>query len=88
MASLEKPLSKTALQGVGYAELSEVLRGEADLDEAVERIKLRTRRFAKRQATWFRSLPSLASVKMAEPVDPDAAARRIAGILIGGGDRE
>ena len=88
LASLEKPLSKTALQGVGYAELSEVLRGEADLDEAVERIKLRTRRFAKRQATWFRSLPGLASVKMAEPVDPDAAARRIAGILIGGGDRE
>ena len=82
LAALGKPLSKTALQGVGYEELLELLRGETELSGAVERIKLRTRRFAKRQATWFRSLPGLTPVKMAEPVDSDAKAREIAELLL------
>ena len=82
LAALDRPLSKTALQGVGYEELFAVLRGETEPDDAVERIKLRTRRFAKRQATWFRSLPGLTPVKMTEPVDPDEAARRIADIFL------
>ena len=84
LLSLGRPLSKTALQGVGYAELAAVLRGEAEPDEAVERIKLRTRRFAKRQATWFRSLPGLTPIEMNEPVDPDAAAGLIADRFLNG----
>lgn len=43
-----------ALKTVGYAELFEYLDGNCSLAEAVDRIKQNTRRFAKRQLTWFR----------------------------------
>lgn len=44
----------TAGQAIGYKELLEVLAGAASLEEAVELIKRRTRRYAKRQLSWFR----------------------------------
>jgi tRNA dimethylallyltransferase len=43
-----------ALKTVGYAELFDHLDGNCSLEEAVDRIKQNTRRFAKRQLTWFR----------------------------------
>ncbi|NNL41676.1 MAG: tRNA (adenosine(37)-N6)-dimethylallyltransferase MiaA [Desulfobacterales bacterium] len=43
-----------ALQTVGYRELFSYLKGETGLDEAIGEIKKNTRRFAKRQGTWFR----------------------------------
>ena len=43
-----------ALQTVGYRELFDYLEGEITLDFAVEEIKKNTRRFAKRQLTWFK----------------------------------
>ncbi|MEY8022055.1 tRNA (adenosine(37)-N6)-dimethylallyltransferase MiaA [Muriicola sp. SD30] len=43
-----------ALQTVGYRELFSYLKGETGLDEAIDEIKKNTRRFAKRQGTWFR----------------------------------
>jgi tRNA dimethylallyltransferase len=39
---------------VGYAELFDHLDGKITLGEAVERIKINTRQYAKRQLTWFR----------------------------------
>jgi len=42
------------LQTVGYAELFEYLDGKCTLENAVEKIKQHTRRYAKRQLTWFR----------------------------------
>lgn len=42
-----------SMQGIGYKEILEYLRGEASLDEATEKIKLGTRHYAKRQLTWF-----------------------------------
>lgn len=44
----------TAAQAIGYKEIILYLEGEITLDEAVEEIKLSTRRYAKRQLTWFR----------------------------------
>ena len=44
----------TAAQAIGYKEIVAYLRGELTLDEAVELIKLSSRRYAKRQLTWFR----------------------------------
>ena len=44
----------TAAQAIGYKEIVGYLRGERTLDSAVEEIKLSTRRYAKRQLTWFR----------------------------------
>jgi len=43
-----------ALNTVGYKELFAFFEGRLDLEEAVEEIKKNTRRFAKRQLTWFR----------------------------------
>ncbi|MGS2761282.1 tRNA (adenosine(37)-N6)-dimethylallyltransferase MiaA [Sinomicrobium sp. M5D2P9] len=45
---------KNALQTVGYKELFEYLQGNCNLESAVSEIKKNTRRFAKRQLTWFR----------------------------------
>jgi len=43
-----------ALRTVGYQEVFEYLHGELQLDAVIEMIKMNTRRFAKRQLTWFR----------------------------------
>lgn len=44
-----------SLNTVGYKEIISYLRGESDLSRAIELIKRNTRRFAKRQLTWFRA---------------------------------
>ncbi|MCP4193084.1 MAG: tRNA (adenosine(37)-N6)-dimethylallyltransferase MiaA [Planctomycetaceae bacterium] len=49
-------LGRTARQAVGYAEVISFLAGEMELDFTIHRTKSRTRQFAKRQITWFRSL--------------------------------
>ncbi|MEJ2182704.1 MAG: tRNA (adenosine(37)-N6)-dimethylallyltransferase MiaA [Nitrospirota bacterium] len=46
--------SRTALQAIGYKELAAHLAGEYSLQEAVRLIKRNTRRYAKRQLTWFK----------------------------------
>jgi tRNA dimethylallyltransferase len=52
-----RKLGRTASQAVGYREIIDHLEGKADLAATIDRIKMRTRQFAKRQLTWFRSLP-------------------------------
>lgn len=46
--------SKTALQGIGYKEVIEYLDGRVSKKEMIEKIKLESRRYAKRQMTWFK----------------------------------
>ena len=46
--------SGTASAAIGYKELIEYLEGRCTLDEAVDNLKLASRRYAKRQLTWFR----------------------------------
>lgn len=52
---LEKGLSpsSTAMQAIGYKEAAEALSGRITYEEAAERIKISSRRYAKRQITWF-----------------------------------
>ena len=50
---------QNALQTVGYRELFPYFEGQYDLDFAVSEIKKNTRRFAKRQLTWFRKNPAI-----------------------------
>ncbi|MDA9101397.1 tRNA (adenosine(37)-N6)-dimethylallyltransferase MiaA [Omnitrophica bacterium] len=50
----KRKLSKTAAQAVGYREILDALEGKHDLKTAKDLIKRNTRRFAKRQMTWFR----------------------------------
>lgn len=44
----------TAMQGLGYKEVVEYLQGKTSKEEMIEKIKRETRRYAKRQLTWFR----------------------------------
>ena len=48
------PETSTAMQAIGYKEFLPVLRGETALETAVEQVKQGSRRYAKRQLTWFR----------------------------------
>ena len=47
----------TAMQAIGYKEAAAALRGEISREEAVEQIKQSSRRYAKRQLTWFNRTP-------------------------------
>lgn len=44
----------TAMQGLGYKEVVEYLQNKCTKQEMIEKIKMETRRYAKRQLTWFR----------------------------------
>ena len=54
----------TALQTVGYRELFEYFDGKTNLDEAIRRIQVNTRHYAKRQLTWWRRDPSIEWVSL------------------------
>ena len=71
-------LSPTARQALGYKELLDHLDGLATLDEAVEAIVTRTRRFATRQERWFRRDPRIRWIDI-DPAatDPLAEVRTI-----------
>lgn len=56
-----------ALQTVGYRELFRYFDGEISLEEALDEIKKNTRRFAKRQLTWFRRTEGVAWFDMSTP---------------------
>lgn len=70
-------MGRTARQAVGYRESLEHLAGQYDVREMTERIKVRTRRFAKRQGTWFRSLSECRFVDIAGEVDAELLADQI-----------
>ena len=44
----------TAMQGLGYKEVVEYLQGRITKEEMIEKVKIETRRYAKRQITWFK----------------------------------
>lgn len=46
--------NSTAMQAIGYKELVSYLNGSCSLEESVDKIKLESRRYAKRQFTWFK----------------------------------
>lgn len=50
---LKKPLGATAVMAIGYKELAPYFKGEKSLEECTEHLKQETRRYAKRQLTWF-----------------------------------
>lgn len=50
---------KNLVNTIGYQEIIQYLDGVCDLDTAIEEIKQNTRRYAKRQLTWFRRNPEL-----------------------------
>lgn len=56
------PRDAVSMQGLGYKEIAAYLFGELPYEEAVELLKRNTRRFAKRQLSWFRHMKDIAWV--------------------------
>ena len=61
----------------GLQDVSALLAGEIDREEAIRRLEARTRRYAKRQRTWMRRLPDLRVVDAVR--EPRAVAGDFAG---------
>ena len=55
----DSEVSSTAAQAIGYKELRPYIDGLVSLGDAVEKLKMETRRYAKRQLTWFRRNPEI-----------------------------
>ncbi len=51
--------NNTAMQAIGYKEIFEYLDSECSFEEAIEKIKQESRRYAKRQLTWFKRNPQI-----------------------------
>jgi len=58
-----------AMNSIGYKETAAFLAGEYSLDEAVRLIKRNTRHYAKRQLTWFNSIPEIIWLEYPENFD-------------------
>jgi tRNA dimethylallyltransferase len=67
----EKPLSKQARCAIGYAEIIEHLSGKLSLEDAIESIKINTRRLAKGQRTWFKTFQDVHWLNIAEDETPE-----------------
>ena len=53
------PRKCTAMQAIGYKEFVDVLDGKCSLEEAAENVKMFSRRYGKRQLSWFRRNPGI-----------------------------
>lgn len=70
----------TAVQALGYKEFFPHLRGEEELATAVARLKQETRRYAKRQLTWFRREPDVQWLDRDAAGGDSAVAQRISAL--------
>lgn len=72
-------LGPQAREGLGYKQLVRYFEGFCSLDEAIEQIKIETRRFAKNQRTWLRRLAAMPGAAMfeAQGADPGDLADRV-----------
>jgi tRNA dimethylallyltransferase len=82
-ALLDDPrgLSPQAAQAVGYAEMIDHLKGRCSLDDAFERIKINTRRLAKKQRTWQRRFTDVRWIDAAPDASPEALAEAIVQVV-------
>ena len=65
------PQEANSLKAIGYKEIVAYLNGETDLKTANELIKRNTRRFAKRQLTWFKRYDDFRRFDMSETTDEE-----------------
>ncbi|MFY9271128.1 MAG: tRNA (adenosine(37)-N6)-dimethylallyltransferase MiaA [Candidatus Manganitrophaceae bacterium] len=66
-----------SMRGLGYRQIIPYLQGERTLDESVALLKRDTRRYAKRQMTWFGADPRIDWVDLAPEEPPEETAERI-----------
>jgi len=66
-----------SMKGLGYRQIAGYLAGDYEYEEAVRRLKRDTRRFAKRQMTWFRKEPDITWLTVSESESPEQVVARI-----------
>ena len=71
---------RTASRAIGYREVAAYLRGEVSEAEAREQTKAATRRFARRQDSWFRKDPRIVWVRYDDPDRADLAVAAVAAV--------
>ena len=72
-----------AVQAIGHKELAEYIKGECSLSEAAESLKRQTRRYAKRQLTWFKRDKRINWIYADECPDPAGEAEKLIKQFIG-----
>jgi tRNA dimethylallyltransferase len=77
LLSEETLLSKQAACAIGYAEIIHHLKGQVTLEQAIERIKVNSRRLAKAQRTWFKTFHAVNWLDIEEDEDAAAVVDRI-----------
>ena len=63
-------LGKTAAQAVGYREAIDHIQTDVGLEATIEKVRVRTRRFARHQETWFRGLSECQILDLDDSFDP------------------
>ncbi len=71
LLSEDPPLSQQARAAIGYAEITDHLNGKFSLEDALERIKINTRRLAKGQRTWFKTFRDVHWLDIAPEETPE-----------------
>ncbi|MBA61144.1 MAG: tRNA (adenosine(37)-N6)-dimethylallyltransferase MiaA [Planctomycetaceae bacterium] len=74
-------LGRTALQAVGYREVVEHLQGERSLDETKQQVVYHTRRFARRQETWFRGFPECRQISMTNEMSAERVVESVLALV-------
>ncbi len=72
-----------SMQGLGYKEVAQYLTGQTTLEEAIYLLKRNTRRFARRQLTWFGRDPRLKWIDVTQLSDPKDVAAEIVRLAAG-----
>ena len=72
-----KRLGKTASQAVGYQEAIDHVQNGVDLESTIEKVRVRTRRFARHQETWFRGMSECRIIDLESEFDPGETAENL-----------
>ena len=72
-----------SMQGIGYKEFIPYIHGQVTLNAAVEQMKIRTRQYAKRQMTWFRSVKNVLWIDALDSLS-ESQVQRIQSFIKGG----
>jgi tRNA dimethylallyltransferase len=77
------PRDTVSMKGLGYKEIVSFLEGELSLEAAVNLLKRNTRRYAKRQLSWFRHMKEINWVEVTDQTNFSAHLKKISDIITG-----
>jgi len=70
-----------SMQAIGYKEVINYLKGKGTLEETMELVKRNTRRFAKRQLSWFRKDKSINWITLGNRETPQKTTTKLIGLV-------